>query len=259
MYKFLKFEEKEGVATMTLNRPEVYNAFNDELTFEMQAVLKAIKEEKTARVLVITGEGKAFSSGQDLKDAAMHAGRSYSESVRTRFNPIVIAIRNLPIPVICRLNGVAAGAGCSLALSCDMIVASEEASLIEIFVNIGLILDAGSSYFLPRLMGSSKAFEIATMGKTITAQEATDLGIVAKTVPAGQLDEAVKGYTDFYKNAPTKAIGLIKKMLNMSQHASLEEVLDKEAEYQDIAGASNDHKEGITAFLEKRAPRFQGN
>ena len=258
MYDFLKYEKADGVCTITLNRPEVYNALNDEITFELQAALKAAKKDAEVRVVVLTGEGKAFCSGQDLKAAAATPNRSFSDSIHKRYNPIVKGIRNMPKPVICRLNGVAAGAGCSFALACDLIVADENAKLIEVFVNIGLVLDSGSSYFLPRLLGSSKAFELATMGTRVSGKEAEGLGIVAKAVPAEQLDEAVKGYTDYYAKAPTRAIGLMKKMLNKSQGASLEEMLDYEAYCQDIAGSTYDYKEGTTAFLEKRKPEFKG-
>lgn len=258
MYAFLKFEVAEGVATITLNRPEVYNALNDEITFELQAAVKAATKDDEIRVLVITGEGKAFCSGQDLKAAMNAPERSFSESIRKRYNPLIMGLRNIPKPVICKLNGVAAGAGCSLALACDLIIASEEATLTEIFINIGLVLDSGSSYFLPRMAGSPKAFELSTMGTKVSANEALSIGLINKVVPSDQLSEAVKGYTDYYKNAPTKAIGIIKKMLNKSYHATLEEMLEYEAINQDIAGATSDHKEGVMAFFEKRKPGFIG-
>ncbi|WPZ08886.1 enoyl-CoA hydratase-related protein [Roseivirga spongicola] len=258
MYEFLKYNLEAGVATITLNRPDVYNALNNEITFELQAALKECKKNDEVRVVVLTGEGKAFCSGQDLKAASKEPNRSFSESIHTRYNPIIQAIRNLPKPVVCRLNGVAAGAGCSFALACDLVVAAESAKLIEVFVNIGLVLDSGSSYFLPRLVGSSKAFELATMGSRVSGKEAEALGLVNKCVADDQLDDAVKAYTDYYAKAPTKAIGMMKKMLNKSQGASLTEMLEYEAHMQDIAGASHDYKEGVNAFLEKRKPEFLG-
>lgn len=259
MYEFLKYDVQGGVATITLNRPEVYNALNNEITFELQTAFKAVKKDAEVRVVVLTGEGKAFCSGQDLKASSKEPNRSFSDSIHKRYNPIIKAIRNLPKPVICKLNGVAAGAGCSFALACDLVVAAESAKLIEVFVNIGLVLDSGSSYFLPRLLGSAKAFELATMGTRVSATEAEKIGLINRAVADDKLDEAVKAYTDFYANAPTKAIGLMKKMLNKSQHATLDEMLNYEAYCQDIAGASSDHKEGVTAFLEKRKPKFTGN
>jgi 2-(1,2-epoxy-1,2-dihydrophenyl)acetyl-CoA isomerase len=167
-------------------------------------------------------------------------------------------MRELPKPIIGRLNGVAAGAGCSLILACDLIVASEESSLIEVFINIGLVPDSGSSYFLPRLIGMAKAFELCTMGSKVSAAEALQLGLVNKVVSASDLNTAVKSYTDYYAGAPTRAIGIIKKMLNRSTTSTLDEMLDYEAYCQEIAGRTEDYKEGVTAFLEKRKPKFKG-
>jgi len=258
MFEFLKYDVKDGVATITLNRPDVYNALNNEITYELQAAFKDAKRNNEVRVVVLTGEGKAFCSGQDLKASSAEPNRSFSDSIHKRYNPVIKAIRNLPKPVICRLNGVAAGAGCSFAIACDIVVASESAKLIEVFVNIGLVLDSGSSYFLPRLLGSSKAFELATMGTRVSGKEAEAMGLINKCVADESLDEAVKVYTDYYAKAPTKAIGLMKKMLNKSQGATLSEMLDYEAYNQDIAGATFDHKEGVQAFLDKRLPEFKG-
>lgn len=258
MFSYLKLNKADGVATIILDRPEVYNALNDELTYELQEALKDVAKDDAVRVVVITGEGKAFCSGQDLKAAMKNPGRSFSESIHKRYNPIIKAIRNMPKPVLCRLNGVAAGAGCSLALACDMVIAAEEASLSEIFVHIGLVLDSGSSYFLPKLVGPQKAFELSTMATKVTAQEALQIGMINKVVPLSLLDETVKAYTDYYINAPTKAIGLMKKMLNKSNTSSLDEMLDYEAYCQEIAGRSDDHREGVQAFMEKRKPNFKG-
>ncbi|UII33082.1 enoyl-CoA hydratase-related protein [Fulvivirga ulvae] len=258
MYEFLKYENNNGVAVITLNRPEVYNALNDGITYELQDVFKQVGKDDSVRVIVLTGEGKAFCSGQDLKASSGQEKRSFIDSLHKRYNPIIRAMRNLPKPIICRLNGVAAGAGCSIALACDLIVAAEEAMLTEVFVNIGLVLDSGSSYFLPRLVGSAKAFELSTMGSRIKGKEAYDIGLVNKVVPAGQLDEAVKVYTDYYAQAPTRAIGLMKKMLNKSGNSTLDEMLEYEAYCQEIAGNSEDYKEGVTAFLEKRKSEFKG-
>lgn len=258
-YKFLLFTVSNGTATISLNRPEVYNALNDELTFELQDAFKTVARDAAVRVVVLTGQGRAFCAGQDLKASAGASGRSFMESLHKRYNPIIRTMRTLPKPVIARLNGVAAGAGCSLALACDMIIASEEATLIQVFINIGLVPDSGSSFFLPRLVGMSKAFELCTMGNKVTAAEALSLGLINKAVPHDQLDATVKAHTDYFSTAPTKAIGLIKKMLQKSSHATLDEMLDYEAYCQEIAGASADYREGVAAFLEKRKARFSGN
>jgi 2-(1,2-epoxy-1,2-dihydrophenyl)acetyl-CoA isomerase len=257
-YKFLRYTNESGIATIALNRPEVYNALNDEITFEMQDALKVVAKDDSVRVVVLTGEGKAFCSGQDLKSSAGQENRSFLDSLHKRYNPIIRAMRGLPKPIICRLNGVAAGAGCSIALACDMIIASEEASLIEVFINIGLVPDSGSSFFLPRLVGMQKAFELCAMGSKVKAKEAESMGLINKAVATDQLDAAVKEYADHFAKAPTKSIGLIKKMLNKSATSTLDEMLDYEAYCQEIAGNSQDYKEGVTAFLEKRKPDFKG-
>lgn len=257
-YQFLRYTCTQGVATIVLNRPEVYNALNDEITYELQDALKQVARDPAARVVVLTGEGKAFCSGQDLKAAAGQEKRSFMESLHKRYNPIVRAMRQLPKPIIGRINGVAAGAGCSLALACDLTIAAEEATLIEVFINIGLVPDSGSSYFLPRLVGMARAFELCSMGSKVKATEAAAMGLINKAVPADQLDAAVKQYTDYFAQAPTRSVGLIKKMLNKSATATLDEMLDYEAYCQEIAGSSHDYREGVTAFLEKRKPAFTG-
>ncbi len=257
-FQFLKYDVQQGIATITLNRPAVYNALNDEITFELQEALKTAAKEDAVRVIVLTGEGKAFCSGQDLKAEPAGKKRSFLDSLHKRYNPIIRAMRNLPKPILCRLNGVAAGAGCSLALACDMIIASEEATLIEVFINIGLVPDSGSSYFLPRAIGYAKAFELCAMGSKVKATEAQALGLVNKVVPADQLDMAVSEYANYFAKAPTRSIGIIKKMLNKSATSTLDDMLDYEAYCQETAGATHDHQEGVKAFLEKRKPDFLG-
>ncbi len=258
MFTSLLFTVKDNIATITLNRPDVYNAFNDALSYELQDALKQAEKNAAVRAVVITGAGKAFSSGQDLK-AAQEGKRNLGDSLHKRYNPIIRAIRNMPKPVICKLNGVAAGAGCSLALACDVIIAADNATMIEIFINIALVLDSGSSYFLPRTIGYHRAFELATKATKLTAADALQMGLVNKVVKAGELDAAVAAEAAFYAQAPTKAIALMKKMLTKGMTDDLDTVLDYEAWCQEIAGNTEDNREGINAFLEKRKPAFKGN
>ncbi|WP_242926410.1 enoyl-CoA hydratase-related protein [Pontibacter vulgaris] len=257
-YECLLYEVQDGIATITLNRPDVFNAFNDQQSYDLQDALKQVSRDANVRVVVLTGAGKAFCSGQDLKAIASASKRDLSESLEKRYNPIIRAMRNLPKPIICKLNGVAAGAGCSLALACDMIIASTAASMIEVFVNVGLVLDSGSSFFLPRVVGSLKAFELSTLGSKVSAEEALQLGMVNRVVAPEELDAAVAELAARFAASPTKAIGLMKKMLNKSFSSTLDEMLDYEAHCQKIAGNSEDYKEGVAAFNEKRKPQFKG-
>ncbi len=258
MYEFLEYSLDAGVATITLNRPEVYNALNDEITYELQDAFKKVAKDDDVRVVVLTGAGKAFCAGQDLKAATGEEKRSFSESLNKRYNPLIKLMRGLKKPVIGRINGVAAGAGCSLALACDIIVMADEAYLVEVFINIGLVLDSGSSYFLPRLVGSTKAFELSTLGSKISGQDAIKYGIANRSVPLDNLDAAVNEFSEYYATAPTKSIGLIKQMLNKSGNATLNEMLQYETYCQDIAGSTTDYREGVDAFMEKRKPKFGG-
>lgn len=258
MYETILFELTGSVATITLNRPDVFNAVNEKLTYELQDALKQVAKNDEVRALIFTGTGKAFCAGQDLKEAAGLENRSLAESLHKRYNPVIRAMRDLPKPIICKLNGIAAGAGCSLALACDVIVASEAASLTELFINIGLVPDSGSSFFLPRMVGSLKAFELCTLGTKISAHDALELGLVNQVVTAEGLDKVVNQLAARYAAAPTKAIGLIKKMLQKSTASTLDQMLEYEAYCQEIAGKTEDFREGVTAFLEKRAPQFTG-
>lgn len=253
------YEKIGSVGYITLNRPDVFNAFNNEQSYELQHVLKEVKKDSSVRVVVLTGAGKAFCSGQDLKAIADSKNRSLSESLYKRYNPIIRAMRDLPKPIICKLNGVAAGAGASLALACDFIVAQEKASLIEVFINVGLVPDSGSSYFLSKSISPARAFEMATMATKVTAQQALEWGLINRVVSEDLLDSTVNEAATYYSNAPTKSIGMIKAMLNKAVYSDLETMLQYEAYCQEIAGNSEDYKEGVTAFNEKRKAEFKGS
>jgi len=221
-FNSIKYEKNGGRLVITLNRPDVFNAFNDEQSYELQDALKLAKRDKEVRVVVLTGAGKAFCSGQDLKAISGAKNRSLSDSLYKRYNPIIKAMRNLPKPLICRLNGVAAGAGCSLALACDMIVASERAKLIEVFVNVGLVLDSGSSYFLPRLVGSARAFELSTMGSKVSAQQAYEWGMVNRVCTEEELDNEVEKMVSYYEIEGAEVYRSIKEVYALFENSDEE-------------------------------------
>ena len=257
-YQTLLYNVTDGVCTITLNRPEVYNAFNEKMKEEFNDALKEAGRDAQVRAVVIRGAGdKAFCSGQDLKE---HSGskRSLKESLDKNYNPMIRKIRTMEKPVIAMINGVAAGAGCSLALACDMRIMSTTAKLIEIFIRIGLVPDSGSHWFLPRLVGMSRAFEYAATGRDIPADEAERVGLVNKAVPPGALEVETLDLARRLAKAPTKAIGLIKRTLNKALASDLESILEYEALIQQIASGTEDHQEGLRAFLEKRQPVFKG-
>lgn len=257
-YQTLLYNISDAVCTITLNRPDVYNAFNEQMKKDLNDALKEAEKDAAVRCLVIRGAGeKAFCSGQDLKE---HAGskRSLKDSLEKSYNPMIRKIRTMEKPVIGMINGVAAGAGCSLALACDMRIMSSTAKLIEIFIRIGLVPDSGSHWFLSRLVGMAKAFEYAATGRDISAEEAEQVGLVNRVVPPDKLSEETTALAAKLAQAPTKAIGLIKRILNKSLSSDLDTILDYEACMQQIASATQDHREGVIAFLEKRQAIFRG-
>lgn len=258
MYEHLLYEVTDGVAHITLNRPQVHNALSPDLILEITRAVRAAEADATVRVVLLTGAGdKAFCSGADLK-AGLGDASSMGDALRSRYNPMILALRNIPKPVVARLNGLAAGAGCSLALACDVILMSAEAYFSQIFINIGLMPDAGSTFFLPRLVGSARAFELASTGRRVYGPEAVQIGLAQRAVPATELDAAVHETLAYYRHAPTRAIGVMKQALNASLHSDLETMLDYEAEGQDQLSETRDAGEGIMAFLQKRQPDYQG-
>ncbi len=258
-YQTIQYSVVEGICTVALNRPEVYNAFNEQLTTDLQAAFKEIAKDDSVRVVILTGAGKAFCSGQDLKDAPSGGGkRSLRDSLERRYNPLIRAMRNLPKPIIGAINGVAAGAGCSLALACDYRVMSDQAKLIEVFVRIGLVPDSGSSWFLVHTIGTARAFELAATGDDVTAAKALQFGLVnAVAAPEQVMEEAMK-VARVFANGPTKAYGYIKKMIDRAASSSLEEALDYEVYMQEAAGRTEDYTNAVAAFRDKKKAEFKG-
>ena len=258
-YNSIEYQLQDGLAIIRLNRPDVFNAFNNEQSYELLEALGDIAENPEARAVILTGNGKAFCSGQDLKAFSGVEKSTFKETLEKKYNPIIRAMRNMDKPIIGSINGVAAGAGCSLALACDYIIASDKASFMEAFVHVGLVLDSGSSYFLPRAIGSKRAFELSTLGSKLSAEKALEWGMINKVVPHEELEKESIALGRYYANGPTYAIGLMKRMLNQSGRATLNEMLEVETDFQDRVGKSLDHAEGMAAFKEKRKPKFTGN
>ena len=252
----------DHVMTITINRPDVLNAFNDTFSKEMISSLKQAEKDPDVRVIVITGAGRAFSSGQDLDELKEKYVPGHvpelGDDLRRRYDPMIKKIRLMDKPVIASVNGVAAGAGCSLALACDLRIASEHAAFIEVFVNVGLVPDSASTWTLPRLVGLGRAMDMCLTGRKVKADEALQIGLVNEVVSADDLQERTQAIASHLARLPGRALALTKRLLNESMERSLSEQLEAEAFAQDTAGRTKDHFEGVTAFLEKRTPNFVG-
>jgi 2-(1,2-epoxy-1,2-dihydrophenyl)acetyl-CoA isomerase len=256
-FSYIKFEITNSTAVITLNREKVLNSFNRQMAFEMQDALKHCRDNDDVRAILITGEGKAFSAGQDLAEAT-NDEFDVKTTVLEHYNPVVTLIREIEKPVVCAVNGVAAGAGANIALACDITFASENAKFIQAFSAIGLIPDSGGTYILPRLVGMQRATAMTFLGEKISAEEAERIGLIYKCVPHEELLETARKTAEKLAAMPTYGLGLTKKLLNASFDNSLESQLDLEAEMQAKAGNSDDYTEGVNAFLEKRKPNFTG-
>lgn len=257
-YATILYDKQDGVATITLNRPDALNAFTPEMNKELLDALKDSDRDREIRCMLLTGAGeRAFCAGQDLKGRTPEKKGSLGESLRLRYNPIILAIRRTEKPVVCAVNGVAAGAGCNLTLACDLRIASENARFVEAFVRVGLAPDCGGSYFMPRLIGLSKAMEMFLLGEPLSAQQALHYGLVAKVVPLDELAQEARSIGQRLAHGP-RSVGLIKRAMNRSMYAELEGQLEYEAYLQEIAGRTRDYDEGVLAFMEKRTPVFKG-
>jgi 2-(1,2-epoxy-1,2-dihydrophenyl)acetyl-CoA isomerase len=257
MFETINYEKRNLVAWIYLNRPDKLNAFTNQMHVELLQSLKQAEKDAEVRCIVITGNGRAFCSGQDL--AGVNTEMDHAEVLRNGYNPIIKKIATIEKPIIAAVNGVAAGAGMSLALACDFRLVHEKASFIEAFIHVGLVPDSGNLYYLPRLVGHAKAMELAVFGDKISAAEAKELGLVTKLILKDAWDDEVAAFAENLANKPTKAIGLIKRYMQKSWSSNLDEVLENEALAQRTAGKTEDHLEGVQAFIEKRKPTFQGN
>jgi 2-(1,2-epoxy-1,2-dihydrophenyl)acetyl-CoA isomerase len=255
-YETIRVEAADGVSTITLNRPHSLNALNAAMRRELLAAIKAAGRDDAIRAVILTGQGRGFCGGADLRGGAEE--RAYRRVLTDEYNPLMVAIRELPKPVIAAVNGVAAGAGVSLALACDLVYASEDARFLQAFVRIGLVPDSGSTRTLVRALGRHRAAQLIFTGEPLAAAEARDAGLVNEIVPSDQLAATVLAAATRLAAAPTRAIGLAKRAINHAEDALLGESLAMEAALQELAGRTEDHAEGLAAFGEKREPRFIG-
>lgn len=256
-YTKIHYTVTNGVATLKLNRPDKLNSFDREMSLEVIDALDQAKADTAARAVLITGEGRAFSAGQDLAEA-IAPGTKIEDILTTQYNPIVRRIRSLAKPVVAAVNGVAAGAGANIAFACDLTLAAESAVFVQSFINIGLIPDSGGTFSIPRLTGMQRAFGQMILAPKVSAKEAEVQGLIWKAVPDADLMNEANALAQKLAALPTKAIALTKDALNRSLTNSMDQQLDVENELQSIAGRSHDYNEGVQAFLEKRKPVYRG-
>ena len=254
----IQFELIEGVGKITLNRPDKYHSFVRKMALQLQSALDKCNDDKLVRSILITATGKAFCAGQDLGEATDPNGPDLTQIVQEHYNPIIQKIRNMEKPVVAAVNGVAAGAGASIALCCDIVVACESATFIQAFSKIGLIPDSGGTFFLPRLVGIQKAAALMMTAEPVSAKDAEAMGMIYKVFSDESFKEESWKLASKLAKMPTKGLGLTKRLLNASYSSNLEQQLDMEDKCQTIAGNTADFKEGIGAFFEKRKPNFKG-
>ena len=257
-YTTLRYEVADAIATITFDRPEALNALTIPMKTELLAALTAVARDPAVRAVVLTGSGRAFCAGQDLKERLEPDAVPLAVEVRERYNPIITAMRRLDQPIVGAINGVAAGAGASLAFACDIRIAAEGASFVLAFGRIGLVPDSGATWLLPRLVGPAKAAELALLGETLSAVDAERFGLVARVVAADALAAEARAIAARLAGLAPLALAQTKRALQRAWSVDLETALEEEAFRQGLAGATADHAEGISAFVEKRPPRFTG-
>ncbi len=260
-YETIKYEVTDGVATITLNRPDRLNAVTAAMLKELSAVMQLIEEDKSIRCLILTGEGRGFCPGQDLNDRKTSPDAGPPDIYKTLYedwHPFTSRLHNLPIPTIAAVNGVAAGAGANIALHCDIVLAAESAKFIQSFCNIGLVSDNGGTYLLPRLIGLARAKAIAMTGEAVSAKQAEDWGMIYKCLGDDELMNTARAMAANFAKAPTLGLAMHKKLLNESFDRTFEAQFEEEAKAMKRGGESYDYAEGVKAFLEKRKPEFKG-
>ena len=254
----VELDGEAGTATITLNRPDALNSLTVPMKQELLAAFRRVEREASVRAVILTGAGRAFCAGQDLKERLAPDAAPLAVELRERYNPIIRAMRSLSKPIVGAINGVAAGAGASLAMACDIRVASEAATFALAFGRVGLVPDSGATWFLPRLVGPTNAAEIALLGDPVAAGDALRLGLVGRVVAAGALATEARAIAARLAAGAPRAMALTKRALDAAWERDLDASLEYEAQLQDIAGRTKDHQEGMAAFLEKRKPQFSG-
>jgi 2-(1,2-epoxy-1,2-dihydrophenyl)acetyl-CoA isomerase len=260
-YDSIQFKAEGGVAVLTLNRPDRLNSFTRAMHLEVRDALARVQADQSVRVLVLTGAGRGFCAGQDLADRAVDPGApsvDLGASVEEFYAPLVLTLKNLPMPVICAVNGVAAGAGANLALACDIVLAAKSASFIEAFSKLGLIPDTGGTWHLPRLIGPARAMGLAMLGEKLSAEKAEAWGLIWRCVPDETLMDEALAMAKHFAAAPTKGLAFTKRAFQASYANTLAQQLQLEADMMRELGNSHDYREGVAAFLAKRAPQFKG-
>lgn len=255
-YETIRIDKNNHILTIVLNRPEAYNALTPEMNREMTTAFKQAEKDEDVRCIVLTGEGKAFSAGQDIK--SVEPNMDFGDFLQKNYHPLVKTIQSVTKPTVAAVNGVAAGAGMSLALATDYRIVKAESRFVSAFLGIALVPDAGFMYILPRLVGYAKALEIITIGAPINGEEAVQLGLASEMIDVDEWDKGVERFANKLAALPPKAFSLVKRYMLDSMHTPFERFLEQEAEAQRIAGLTEDHQEGIQAFLEKRTPKFTG-